>query len=112
MSNIVEKLRKSREKVVAVGGFEFTVRRPTDVEAARLRGVVSTGDLIPFVVGWNKVRQMDVLPSGGDGHPLAFDADICREWLSDRPDLLQPLVDEIVAAYRAHTEALKEKEKN
>lgn len=111
MSALAEKLRKARESVVEVGGFEFTIRRPTDVEAQRLRGIVNMGDLIPHVVGWNKVREIDVLPSG-DGHPLEFDPEVCREWLVDRPDLLTTLVDAIVAAYRAHREALGAAEKN
>lgn len=111
-SPLVEKLRKARERTVEVAGYTFTVRRPTDVEAQRLRVISSTAELIPFVVGWAGVKELDVLPSGGDGHPVPFDPDVCREWLSDRPDLLQPLVDAIVAAYREHTAELEAGEKN
>ena len=55
---------------------------------------------VNLVIGWEKVREIDVI-SSGDPHPLKFDADVCREWLSDRPDLLVPLVDKIVALYQA-----------
>lgn len=108
---LVEKLRKARETVVEVGDFEFTIRRPTDLEAQRLRLAVSSGDLIPYVVGWNKVRELDVI-SGGDPHPLPFDAAVCAEWLADRIDLLDPLVSKIVEAYKAHADALGAAEKN
>lgn len=112
MSALAEKLRKARETMVPVGGFEFTIRRPTDLEAQRLRVAVSPGELIPFVVGWDKVREMDVLPAGGDGKPLPFDAAVCFEWLADRPDLLGPLVTAIGEAYKAHTATLETVEKN
>lgn len=111
MNALIDKLRKAREKDVEVGEFVFTIRRPTDLEAQRLDNFKDAGSLIPYVVNWAKVREMDVLPSG-DGHPLDFDAAVCREWLSDRPDLLAPLVEAIVDGYLAHRKALKEIEKN
>jgi len=111
MSALLLKIRKAREKNLEVGGFSFTIRRPTDVEAQRLQGDNNVPELLGFVVGWDKVREIDVL-ANGDAHPLAFDAAVCREWLSDRPDLLQPLVTAIVEAYLAHRADLKEHEKN
>ena len=111
MATLVEKLRKAREQQVTVGGFTFTVRRPTDVEALALRGATSMRDLMPFVIGWDTVREIDVLP-GGDPHPLAFDVDVAAEWLADRPDLLTPLIDAIHEQYRAHVAALGEIAKN
>lgn len=108
---LVEKLRKARESLVEVGGYQFTIRRPTDLEAQRLRLAVSSGDLIPYVVGWSKVTQADLIP-GGDPHPLPFDPEVCAEWLADRIDLLGPLVEKIVESYKAHSQAIGEAEKN
>jgi hypothetical protein len=108
---LVEKLRRAREREVEACGFVFTIRRPTDIEAQRLKVGTSLADLVPFVVGWKNVREMDVVP-GGDPHPLPFDAAVCAEWLADRPDLLQPLVEAIVAEYRRHLESLGSAEKN
>lgn len=111
--SVVDKLRKAREQLVPVGGFDFTIRRPTDVEANALRvgGKLSTAAFIPFVVGWGSVKEIDLIP-GGDPHPLEFDADACKEWLSDRPDLLTPLANVIMDAYLAHVAKLKEISKN
>jgi hypothetical protein len=111
MATVAEKLRKARESTVEVGGFEWIIRRPTDLEAMRLRSSTKLDELIPHIVGWNKVREMDVLPTG-DGHPLAYDPEVCREWLVDRIDLLNELVLKISAAYKAHRAAMEAAEKN
>lgn len=112
MSNpLIEKLRKAREQNVEVGGYTFTVRRPTDVEMINLSGVGSAGRMLPFVVGWEGVKEIDIIP-GGDPHPLPFDADVCAEWLADRVDLFSPLVKAIMASYHQHAGALETKAKN
>ena len=103
---LAEKIRKSREERVEAGGHLFIVRRPTDLEMMTLRGNGSLDRMLPFVVGWENVREIDILP-GGDPHPLAFDAEACAEWLSDRPDLLEVVVEKIMAAYRRHAGELK-----
>jgi hypothetical protein len=109
--SLIDKIRKAREQCVEVGGYTFTVRRPTDIEAMALRGASGIADLLPFVVGWSGVKEIDLLPSG-DAVPAAFDADLAAEWLADRPDLLQPLVEAIMDAYRAHVAAMEEVAKN
>lgn len=111
MSVLLDKIRKARESAVTAGGFRFTVRRPTDVEVMGLRGNVTVAALIPFVVGWEGVKELDLI-AGGDPHPLAFDAAVCAEWLSDRPDLLRPLAEEIMAGYQRHVEAMEAAAKN
>lgn len=109
--NLAEKIRKARETIVPVGGFKFTVRRPTDVEMMALRGEGAVSRLFPFVVGWEGVKELDLIP-GGDPHPLKFDPEAFAEWVADRPDLLGPLVDAILGAYRAHAEKLEADAKN
>lgn len=111
MHALVEKIRRARERNVEVGGYTFTVRRPTDIEAMALRGATGIADLLVYIVGWAGVQQIDILPSG-DAVPQAFDADVAAEWLADRPDLLQPLVEAVMDAYRAHVVALEEAAKN
>ena len=108
---LIDKLRKAREQNVAVSGYIFTVRRPTDIEAMSLRGASGIADLLLFVVGWDGVKEIDLIP-GGVAVPVDFDADLAAEWLADRPDLLQPLVEAIMDAYRAHVAALEEVAKN
>ena len=108
---LADKIRKARESTVEVGGYTFTVRRPTDLEMFELQGSVSAGRLLPFVVGWSGVKELDLVP-GGDPHPLPFDAAACAEWLADRPDLLGPIVSALVDRYAQHTEALGVAAKN
>jgi hypothetical protein len=109
--SLIDKIRRSREQMVPVGGFTFLVRRPTDIEMLALAGGGGVSRLLPFVVGWDGVKEIDIIP-GGDPHPLPFDAEVCAEWLADRPDLLTPLVEAIMQSYRAHAEALAEAAKN
>lgn len=111
MNALIDKLRRAREQKVEVGGFAFRVRRPTDLEAMSLRTAAGIADLLPFVVGWEAVQEIDIIP-GGSAVPVEFDAAVCAEWLADRPDLLEPLVEAILAGYRAHVAALEAAAKN
>lgn len=108
MSALLEKMRRARETRVEVADFAFIVRRPTPVEMADMS---RTRDFTSAVVGWEKVREMDIVP-GGDPHPLTFDADACAEWLRDRPDLYGPVIDRVMEAFKAHVAALEEAQKN
>lgn len=110
-SKLAEKIRKSREKLVPVGGYDFTIRRPTDLDMMGFSRSSNPLDLARFVVGWDKVKELDLLP-GGDGHPVPFDADACSEWLADRTDLLVPLVEAITEAYQEHKQRQEDAEKN
>lgn len=111
MSALIDKMRKARETRVEQGGFTFVVRRPTALEMIEIQNEPRGRAILPFVIGWEGVKELDLLP-GGDPHPLAFDADICREWLTDRIDLLAPLADAIFAAYTAHAARLEDAQKN
>lgn len=111
MSALVEKLRRARETRVEIGDFVFTVRRPTDLEWVTLQGAGPGGRILPFVVGWEGVREMDLIP-GGDPHPLAFDPAVCAEWLADRPDLFEAVANALIEAYRSHAAAREDTLKN
>lgn len=109
---IADKLRKAREIKVEAGGFSFTVRRPTDLEMIELQGGQVRGDkLLRFLIDWDGVKEIDMM-EGGDPHPLKFDPEIAREWLSDRPDLFAKITSGMIGAYQAHSAALEEKLKN
>lgn len=104
-------MRRARETRVEAGGYTFIVRRPTDLEFAVLHGAGPGERVLPFVVGWEGVKEMDLL-AGGDPHPLAFDAEACREWLSDRPDLFQAVAKAVIDSYVAHVESREAALKN
>jgi len=110
MSVLANKIRKARESQVQAGGFTFTIRRPTDVDMLEFNKIKTTEHLIRFVVGWDGVKEIDLIP-GGDGHPAPFDSDACSEWLSDRSDLMIPVVNAIVEAYQAYKIKLGDAEK-
>lgn len=111
MSALLEKIRRAREVRVTAGGFTFTVRRPTDVEWIELRNQSLVRAVLPFVVGWEGVREIDLIP-GGDPHPAPFSADVCTEFLTDRIDLLPEIVDAFVKAYEDHLAQRSATEKN
>lgn len=109
--SLVQKIRKARESRVEVGGYGFQIRRPTALEMMEINGKARGRAYLGFIIGWDGVTQLDVIP-GGDPHPLEFDADVCAEWLTDRLDLLAPLTDAIDSAYAAHEARLEDAKKN
>ncbi len=109
--SLVEEIRKAREMKVEAGGFTFVIRRPTALEMIELQNQPRGRAILPFVIGWEGVKEIDVVP-GGDPHPLSFDADVCAEWLTDRLDLLAPVADGVFAAFKAHEDRLEDAKKN
>lgn len=99
MSALTEKLRKARTLRIETGGYVFFVLRPTPLEREeiRQRGSVAEG-IFSLIVGWEGVTELAML-GGGSPHPLPFDPSACAEWLSDRPDLFNPIVSAVVSGY-------------
>lgn len=110
---LIEKLRKGREFKLAVGGFTFLLRRPTDVEAVELhRSGGSPAEVAQrFVCGWEGVKEDDLV-GGGGMDPVAFDLAMWKEWVADRPDFWAPIADAVLKAYQAHAESLETVTKN
>jgi hypothetical protein len=114
---LADKLRKAREIEIEAGEFVFTARRPTDLEMIGIRASKSSETLLPFVIGWKKKdgtlpSEMDLGLPHGDPHPLPFDAEACAEFLSDRVDLFQVVMERLVSAYVEHANQLGEAAKN
>lgn len=107
---LIEKLRRSREFTVEVGGHKFTARRPTDCDAIELAGIGPVEFVRRFVIGWN-LSELDVIPGGGPD-AVPFDADLWAEWISDRPELWEPLAIPIMDAYSRHVEQREAAAKN
>lgn len=98
---IIDKLRRARQQRVAVGDMTFIVRRPTDLEVGKNGGIFGPDEVFRYVLGWEGVREADII-SGGDPHPLPFDAALCAEWLADRLDILGVLSAAERDLYAAH----------
>jgi len=111
--SVLEKLREAREQVVPVGKYSFRILRPRALEMVEMQHTtLSRGRaVLPFVVGWEGVTSLDLIP-GGDAHPLPFDAAVAAEWLTDRLDLLQPLTDAIFKSYADYEAAQETARKN
>lgn len=109
---LAAKMRKAREFEVTAGGFKFICRRPTETAFYdQIAGEGSTERFMPFVVGWSGVKEMDVI-NGGDPHPLAFDAEVCKEWLSDRADIYSVLISAIYKSFNEYSARQAEAAKN
>ena len=112
MSNqrLIEKIRKAREQVVKAGDWEFTIRRPTDLDYIGLRseqGITQGEVMRRFVVGWN-LLESDVVP-GGNADTISFDQELFIEWVADHPECWGALTDAIIGAYNQHLEQIGEK---
>lgn len=112
MSALIERIRAARLHPAEAGGLSFTVRRPTDLEVARMRGEsASPFDVVlRFTVGW-QVRESDIVADGCDV-AVPWDANLFAEWVVDRPELWEPLGAKIMGAYATHRAAMEASAKN
>ena len=71
----LERYKRAGRSQVAVGRFTFHVQRPTPYEMLRARedGGFGLDFVAAHVVGWEGVKESDLIPSG-DPEPLEFDA--------------------------------------
>ncbi len=105
------RFQKSRESQVDAGAFGFTIRRPSALDMARVGaegGGITIEYACKYVVGWQGVNESDLIP-GGDPEPLEFDNALFSTWVSDRPELWQPIVKGLINAFRAHEEASEDR---
>lgn len=111
-SALLEKLRRSREIKVTVGGKNYTARRPTDIEAIELHNSGSSFAAMAqkFVIGWD-LLELDIVPGGGP-EPAPFDAELWADWVADKPDLWPVLATAILDAFNAHVAKRTSSEKN
>lgn len=99
----LERFKKSRQTTVSASGFDFVIARPTpfDIETARANNGFDIHFLCRFVVGWSGVKESDLLP-GGDPEPVDFNGELFEEWVKERPELWDPLINGVIDTYNAH----------
>ena len=109
---LIDKIRKSRQRIVEIGALKFTVRRPTDMEISDMqRSKVQQSEILRrYVVGWAGITELDIIP-GGTGVAVDFDTDLFMEWVADRPKLWAPLTEAITSLYVEHAKLLEDAEK-
>jgi hypothetical protein len=108
--SLIDKLRATRESSLTAGGHTWTLRRPTDAEAVRLRDASALDLVHRYVIGWD-LREIDLIP-GGSPVPLPFDADLWVDWVADQPHLWEPISSAVIDAYLAHQRAREDAAKN
>lgn len=74
-------------------------------------GQADTQELLRYVVGWQGVQEIHLVP-GGSAVDVPWTDEVGREFLADRPDLWAPIVDAVLATYTEHVAALDDAAKN
>lgn len=97
---LIKKIRKAREFKVKADGFEFTCLRPTHADIKDLGRNIDNHILVThFVIGWDGVKERDIVPSGGSDE-VEFDAALWREWVRDRRTIWKIVGPAILEAYK------------
>lgn len=107
--SLIDKLRSSRRTPLTIGAYTFQISRPTDLEMALLGDKTTEHIFKKYVVDWN-VKEIDIIP-GGSPVVVPFDADLFYDWVSDHPDLWNPISDAIINSYKLHIEHREGSEK-
>lgn len=104
-SILIARLIKSRQSKLKIGEYSFIVRRPTAYEAAQLFSDDPTQFDIArdFVDGWDGVMDKHLVPSGGSD-AAEFDRQLWGIWLSDRPELWEPIFNHVIESYKSYKE--------
>lgn len=112
MNQLLEKLKRARQINVTAGGFGFTIRRPTPMEALEWLGEIDADTtrawfaehfslksstwreaawyaVRRFVVDW-QLNEIDIIPGGTDVR-VEYDNDLMCEWLKDQPSVFNEL---------------------
>lgn len=133
MSVLIDKLKKSRQTDVPVEGKNFTIRRPTRMEAMDWLGdidaetyrqffeqqftlnnkkwqVLAWEGLRRFVDDWPGMQEIDIIP-GGVGASLPFDRELFLEWVQDHPDIVTQLGYHILMTWMQYLQAQEDAEK-
>lgn len=110
-ADLLARLRAARETWATVGGREFLLRRPTDVQLLRISRAEDEDLLRLCLVGWRGITLAELVP-GGDGAPAPFELDAAVEWLEDRPQLYTGVCEAIVDLLNGRIATLAESEKN
>lgn len=108
-----EKLLAARERWMEVGGFRLKVRRPSDLELLELSGK-STEEIarkfaMDCVVDWT-LTEADVLPGVGGNGRAEFDAELYRDWVADRIEVLREVANTVAAMISERRQRKEESE--
>lgn len=106
-ATLADRLLAQREFLVEVGpGLKVRLRRPGECEFPRSTPL---GLVQAVAVGWEGFSEAVLFGEAiGASDPLAFDLDVWKAWIADKPTALAACCTrlmEVVEAHRATTEA-------
>lgn len=107
------RMRARRETWFAAGGVELLIRRPRDLDVAKVRAAGGgwSDVAIAAVVDWRGVKVADLIPGEVD-KPAPFSAAAFEEWVGDRMDVLKEVTVEVVRLIDEHAAQRQATEKN
>ncbi len=107
------RMRARRETWFAAGGIELLIRRPRDLDVAKVRAAGGgwSDVAIAAVVDWRGVKLSDLIPGDVD-QPAPFSAAAFEEWVGDRMDVVKEVTVEVVRLIDAHAAQRETTEKN
>lgn len=122
MNKLVEKLRKQREFTQEIGGGkQLIIRRMSELQytefltekeiKAKQFDFVRLSDFInKFVVDWRGFTELDFDP-GGSNDAVKYDSELLKEWMQDRVDVANTVVDAVWESFFKHVREKAEAEK-
>ena len=111
--SLIEKIKKARHSELKCGDFTFVIARPTELDLALnpKLGLGVRDFLSKYVVGWSGVKEIDLIPNGMPDE-VEFSGALFLEWIEDKPDLWNPVVEAIRTSYTEHRARLELQAKN
>jgi len=111
--NLIDRLRDERVSTLTIGHMTFMIKRPTDIDMAKLHTEGKTlYDVAEIsVIGWEGVKESDIISDGSDAL-VKFDEGLFREWIKDQYDLWEPIRNKAIEAYEKHIEKREDAKKN
>ena len=112
MSDLAEKIRKSRRVEIPVGKMKFFGRRATAAEFVKMsrNGSEDTEVVKMLIDGWENVRENDLFPEGST-KKVDFDRELFNEAIEDLPSIWKPIVEALIKSTSEHFKSTAENEK-
>ena len=107
--SLEQRVLEAREAWIEVGGFEFRVRRPTDLQLSEWQHLPNEQFLQKLVINW-KVPEHQVV-AGGGGEVAAFTSRLFTEWVGDRMEIAEGIINRVMEMLAAHSAAREEQRK-
>jgi hypothetical protein len=111
MSDLRDQMRRAREAWFERGAHGFLIRRPTIEQLRAWRELDWSEMLGRCIVDWRGVRVIDLVPNGTVAD-APFDVDALSEWISDDPELMGALAEELQKRIADHAAKREASEKN